>query len=83
MHFLAFTAPHFPLHAKPADIERYRKRYRAGWDEMRAEPCPAKGNGLGFGELSGAAKVGPPYDFPDAYKILGEGRSSIPIRGTN
>ena len=80
MHFLAFTAPHFPLHAKPADIERYRKRYRAGWDEMRAKRhARQKELGFGFGELSEVeGKVGPPYDFPDAYKILGEGEVKYP-----
>ena len=80
MHFLAFTAPHFPLHAKPADIDRYRKRYRAGWDEMRAKRhARQKELGFGFGELSEVErKVGPPYDFPDAYKILGEGEVKYP-----
>ena len=35
-HYVAFTAPHFPLHA-PADlIAKYRDRYRAGWDAVRA-----------------------------------------------
>lgn len=36
-HYLAFTAPHFPLQALPEDIERYRERYRAGWDALRVE----------------------------------------------
>jgi arylsulfatase len=35
--YVAFTAPHWPLHALPEDIERYRDRYRAGWDVLRAE----------------------------------------------
>jgi arylsulfatase len=35
--FLAFTAPHFPLHAKPEDIAKYRDRYTNGWDSLRAE----------------------------------------------
>lgn len=35
--YLAFTAPHFPLQALPDDIARYRPRYRAGWDAVRAE----------------------------------------------
>jgi arylsulfatase len=35
-HYVAFTAPHFPLHA-PADlIAKYRDRYRSGWDAVRA-----------------------------------------------
>ena len=34
--YLAYMAPHWPLHAKPADIAKYRKLYRdAGWDTLR------------------------------------------------
>jgi arylsulfatase len=33
--YLAFTAPHWPLHAFPDDIEKYRGKYLAGWDELR------------------------------------------------
>jgi arylsulfatase len=29
------TTPHWPLHAWPADIEKYRGRYREGWDVAR------------------------------------------------
>ena len=35
--YVAFTAPHFPLQALPADIERYRDRYQGGWDQIRRE----------------------------------------------
>ncbi|MDY0167328.1 MAG: arylsulfatase [Thermoguttaceae bacterium] len=35
--FLAFTSPHFPLHAPQADIDKYRNRYDAGWDEVRRQ----------------------------------------------
>ncbi|MFI9838828.1 arylsulfatase [Nonomuraea sp. NPDC051941] len=35
--YLAYTAPHWPLHAREADIAKYRERYRAGWDTLRAE----------------------------------------------
>jgi arylsulfatase len=31
-HYVCFTAPHFPLHAPPDRIAKYRDRYRAGWD---------------------------------------------------
>ncbi len=34
--YLAHNAPHFPLHALPEDIEKYRGRFAAGWDELRA-----------------------------------------------
>ncbi len=33
---LCYTAPHFPLHAKPEDIAKYRGRFRDGWDAERA-----------------------------------------------
>jgi len=35
--YLAFIAPHFPLHALPEDIAKYRDRYLAGWDKLRQE----------------------------------------------
>jgi arylsulfatase A-like enzyme len=35
--YLAFHAPHFPLHARPEDIARYRTRYTTGWDVLRQE----------------------------------------------
>jgi arylsulfatase A-like enzyme len=34
--YLAFTAPHWPLHARPEDIARFTGKYRAGWDALRA-----------------------------------------------
>lgn len=33
--YLPFTAPHYPLHAWPEDIAKYRGKYRIGWDELR------------------------------------------------
>ena len=35
--YLAYTAPHWPLHAWPQDIARYRGKYRMGWDRLRAQ----------------------------------------------
>ncbi len=32
---LCYTAPHYPLHAKPAEIEKYRGQYMMGWEELR------------------------------------------------
>jgi arylsulfatase len=34
---VAFTSPHWPLHAFESDIALYRGRYRDGWDALRAE----------------------------------------------
>jgi arylsulfatase len=33
--YLAYTAPHYPLHAWPEDIAKYRGNYMIGWDELR------------------------------------------------
>ncbi len=33
--YLAYTAPHWPLHAWPEDIAKYRGQYRMGWDSLR------------------------------------------------
>lgn len=33
--YLAFNAPHFPLQAKPEDIQKYVNTYTAGWDTIR------------------------------------------------
>lgn len=35
--YLAYTAPHWPLHALPEDIDKYRGRYLKGWDRLRQE----------------------------------------------
>lgn len=34
---LAFNSPHYPLHAWPEDIAKYRGKYRQGWDELRRQ----------------------------------------------
>jgi arylsulfatase A-like enzyme len=34
---LTYTAPHYPLHAKPKDIAKYEGRYREGYFGMRKE----------------------------------------------
>ena len=33
--YVAFNAPHAPLHALPEDYRKYKGRYTAGWDEIR------------------------------------------------
>ena len=35
--YLAFTSPHWPLHAKKEDIDKYRKKYLNGWTQLREE----------------------------------------------
>src|SRR5262249_26511768 len=79
--YLAFNAPHFPLHALPEDIARYRDQYRAGWGAIRAERWRRiQDLGIAAGRLSPVERdVGPPYDFPDALKRLGPGEVNRPL----
>ncbi|WP_375198161.1 arylsulfatase, partial [Sphingobium sp.] len=45
--YLPFSAPHWPLHAPRGDVDRYRGRYDAGPEALRAERLAAmRANGL-------------------------------------
>jgi arylsulfatase A-like enzyme len=80
-HYLAFIAPHFPLHAKPEDIAKYRDRYLSGWDKLREERF-AKQKKIGLHKTSLSAlepKIGPPYAFPQAIEQLGSGEVNRPL----
>ncbi|QDU88420.1 Arylsulfatase [Pirellulimonas nuda] len=45
--YVAFNAPHAPLHALPEDYAKYQGRYDAGWDKIRdARICKQKELGL-------------------------------------
>jgi len=84
-HYLAFIAPHFPLHALPEDIARYRDKYVDGWDVMR-ERRFARQRKLGIlnttlSELE--PDVGPPYHFPDDLETLGPGEINRPLPWKN
>ena len=35
--YVAYTAAHWPMHALPEDIAKYKGRYDKGWDAIRAE----------------------------------------------
>jgi arylsulfatase A-like enzyme len=79
--YVAFIAPHFPLHALPEDIERYRDRYLAGWDELRKDRY-AKQQSMHLLNTPLSAlepEVGPPYDFPDVLEKLGPGEVLRPV----
>jgi arylsulfatase len=34
---LCYTAPHYPLHAKPEDIKKYQGKYLEGWEKLRQD----------------------------------------------
>lgn len=79
--YVAFTAPHFPLHALPEDIEEVGDRYAEGWGKLRNERWKRiQEMGIVKGELSMIEpQVGPPYHFPDALEILGEDEVNRPV----
>ena len=35
--YLPYTAPHWPLHARQSDIDKYKGKYAMGWDELRKQ----------------------------------------------
>ncbi|GIS59735.1 MAG: hypothetical protein CM1200mP2_19600 [Planctomycetaceae bacterium] len=80
-HFLAFTAPHFPLHALPADIAKYRKRYRRSWEWF--VPSGTRGRiGDHHGKtLAGRADLGPRITFRMPCRSRGRGKSIVRFRG--
>jgi arylsulfatase A-like enzyme len=78
--YLAFTAPHFPLHAPVGDIARYLKKYDSGWDVMREQRWQRlKELKMGGTSLSSIERdLGPPYAFPEAIKKLGPNELNRP-----
>jgi arylsulfatase A-like enzyme len=79
--YVAFIAPHFPLHALPEDIARYRDQYLDGWEQMRQRRF-AKQQSLGLLKttLSEVERnLGPPSDHPDALTKLGPGEVNRPL----
>jgi arylsulfatase len=79
--YVAYTSPHFPLHALPQDIARYRDKYLQGWDSARqARWERMKSMGLISCALTALERdVGPPYAFPDAIEKLGPGEINRPL----
>jgi arylsulfatase A-like enzyme/acetyl esterase/lipase len=79
-HYVAFTAPHFPLQAPPERIEKYRQRYLAGWEAVRAARAERLAS-LGIVDSPRSAverDLGPPYAFPKALERLGAGEVNRP-----
>ncbi len=62
--YLAYTAPHWPLHALPEDIAKYRGQYQKGWAAVRQERYQAL---LERGIIDSTWALSPPYEenIPD------------------
>lgn len=52
--YLPYTAPHYPLHAWPEDIAKYRGTYKIGWDEIRKQR---------FGRMKEMGIIGPQHQL--------------------
>lgn len=75
LQYVAFTSPHFPLHALQSDISRYQTAYRPGWDvlrQLRGERLISLGL-VTHQPPAVERDLGPPYDFPKDLDKLGPG----------
>lgn len=75
--YVAFTSPHFPLHALQQDIDRYKDRFSEGWDAAREKRLQRmRRMGLVNCELS-ALEAGerPRWSTPDSdlFQTIGAG----------
>lgn len=59
--YLPYTAAHWPMHAKPEDIEKYKGKFDTGWDAMREEKYAKM---IGLGLLKAEWKLSEKDDIP-------------------
>lgn len=57
--YLAYTAPHWPLHAPEEDVQRYLGRYKEGWEALRRERYDRM---VAMGLIDPAWPLSPPDD---------------------
>ncbi|MCX7825226.1 MAG: arylsulfatase [Verrucomicrobiae bacterium] len=80
-HYLAFIAPHFPLHALPGDIAKYRDHYLEGWDVAR-ERRWKRLRKMGIVNCDLAPReptLSPRYFKPDLLEKVGPGESRYAV----
>jgi arylsulfatase A-like enzyme len=76
--YMAFTAPHWPLHALPADIAKYRGKYSRGWNLLRQERYQRM---LELGIIDSSAKLSPAdRSSPDWESLSSEEKSQWDLR---
>ena len=79
--YVAFTSPHFPLHAPQDVVAKYKARYLAGWDTLRqARYQRLVDRGIIATSLSPLEpEVGPPYKpKPEVLTKFGPGEIDRP-----
>lgn len=65
--YLAYTAPHWPLHALPSDIAKYRGKYMKGWDTLRSERYERM---LAMGIINSSVKLSPRDELSPEWESL-------------
>jgi arylsulfatase len=78
--YLAYNAAHYPLQAKPQDIEKYRGKYLIGWDSIRQQRYERMKE---MGVLTEKYKLTQPTDNINKFRGHPEGdpeiRKNIPL----
>ncbi|MGV3639695.1 MAG: arylsulfatase [Adhaeribacter sp.] len=79
--YVAYNAPHWPIHAKEKDIRKYIDRYNMGWDKLRQQRF-AKQKELGLFDaamkMSKRNKRVPAWDsIPEAQRALWVKRMAV------
>jgi arylsulfatase len=79
--YVAYTAPHFPLHALPDDVASHRGRYRLGWDavrESRQRRLIELGINVGRWKLSPRDPAAPAWDsLPPDRQVWEDARMAV------
>lgn len=63
--YLAFHSPHWPLHALPQDIEKYKDTYKCGWERIREERYNRQKKMKLFGDIDNFLS---PRQFEDSWE---------------
>jgi arylsulfatase len=74
--YIAFNAPHSPLHAPKADVEKYYAVYKEGWDKLRDKRYKRMKE---LGVIEHNSKLSPRPDFVPAWEDLSKERKAFEI----
>jgi len=67
--YVAYNAPHYPLHAPEEDVKKYDGKFDAGWDKIRAQRYQKQ---LKTGVIPKKWKNAPRPDHVPAFKSISE-----------
>jgi len=67
--YVTYTAPHWPLHALPEDIQKYKGKYLKGWDTLRQERYERQ---VKAGIINSSWPLSPRYEKAAAWNTLSD-----------